>query len=211
MNSYKNWKHLAAFLFMAAVMASCAGTQFTTYSDYDRTANVRNYESFGIVDSLAASAGTNPILSNDFNRKRFVDAVSQQMVGRGFKESKQPEMQAVLKMRSRNRTQSNYMPSMSPWGMGWGMGGGYGRTYTTNYEEVLVSIDLRETASGRLLWQGVVGAKQEDYTKNPEKRIPAAISDLFMKFPDGRPKSNYDPMDNRSKPAKPVSQSGKAD
>jgi hypothetical protein len=109
-------------------------------------------------------------------------------------------MRAILKMRSRNRTQSNYMPAYSPWGVGWGMGGGYGNTYTTTYEEVLVAIDLREAATGRLLWQGVVGAKQEDFTNNAEKRIPAAISDLYMKFPDGRPSTR------KPGAGKPVSQ-----
>jgi hypothetical protein len=186
-------------------LASCGSNRFATYSDYDRSANVRNYETFAVADSLAASTGTNPILTNDFNRQRFVEAVKKEMVGRGYKESKEPEMVAILKMRSRNRTQSNYMPAYSPWGMGWGMGG-YGNTYTTSYEEVLVAVDLREVASGRLLWQGVVGAKQEDYTSKPEKRIPAAISDLFMRYPDGRPKAPYDPMNQPEKPAKPVSQ-----
>lgn len=194
-------KNILIYGALALATAACTGSRFATYSDYDRSMNVRNYESFNVIDSLAitaAGSSANPVLTNDFNRQRFVDAVRKQMVGRGYLESKDGQVHAILKMRSRNRTQSNYMPAYSPWGMGWYGGGygGYGNTYTTSYEEILIAVDLREAASGRLLWQGVVGARQEAFTRNPEKNIPNAISDLYRAYPDGRPKSSYDSMDS---------------
>ncbi|MNT61121.1 hypothetical protein D3C72_1987420 [compost metagenome] len=74
-------------------------------------------------------------------------------------------------------------------GMGWGWGGpwgggfGMGNTWTNNYNSGTIVIDIVDTKTQKLVWQGIGSGLSVDSPKSKQKQIPQIVADIMAKYP----------------------------
>ena len=175
-------------------LASCSTSRYTTYSDFDRAANIRNYESFALQDSMAANLNANPILTNDFNRARVLAAAKKQYLFSGLVESNDPDSKVAITIRNTSRTSNQAMP------MGGGIGFGYGynrfgNSMPVTVDEVQIALAMRSVLTGKLLWVGTVSGSMSSFQRKPEVFVDTALEQLFAKYPGRKTvRKKYDPV-----------------
>lgn len=157
---------------------SCVPTQ-QVFTDYDRSAHLSEYQTFGWADPVFIEARNNPLYYNELNDKRIKDAVAVQMQTRNYKYSDNPDLLIHYHIIIEDKTAVRTDP--------YGYYGPYWmRTQVDvyQYREGTLIIDLMDANNKNLLWRGWITS----FLKNqgPEK-MDASISDgvrkIFAEYP----------------------------
>jgi hypothetical protein len=180
-------KRRAAWIAAAAIgIAACA----TTYSpdisvDYDHTANLASYRTFGFTNQLGTDrAGYTTLVT-----KYFKDAVSREMEKRGYEyDEKDPDLLVNFYTNVREVSDVQRTPYMgySYFNYRYGLYGTwplYENAYPVTYKVGTVSVDIVDGEKMQLVWQGVAEGRitQEDL-KNQQQGIDAAVGEIFQRF-----------------------------
>ena len=162
-------------------------------TDYDKSVDFSQYMTFKFV---GWQEGTTDRL-NQLDAKKILTALTKELNGRGIlMDGSAPKMMMVLFLVVDDKTSTtaytNYTGGMG-YGMGrvgWGAGvGGMGMgqsttTYSENdYEVGTFVIDLYDSESKKLLWQGILKKNVTENTKKREKKINKAIAKLLKDYP----------------------------
>lgn len=169
---------LVAFGMLAA---SCSSLQVS--SDFDREANFASYKTY----AFTKEAQELPV--NDINRRRLIDAVSNELAAKGFTKSDQADVWIDLVVATQQKQSATATSSPGYYGAGYryGWGGGFSTTTINveNYVEGTIFVDMIDASKKQLVWQGrAVGTLNPD--ASPEKReanINSAIKQIFAKYP----------------------------
>jgi hypothetical protein len=180
-------KRHAAWIAAAAIaIAGCA----TTYSpdisvDYDHTANLASYRTFGFTNQLGTDrAGYTTLVT-----KYFKDAVSREMEKRGYEyDEKDPDLLVnfYTNVREVNDVQRTPYMGYSYFNYRYGLYGTwplYENAYPVTYKVGTVNVDIVDGEKMQLVWQGVAEGRitQEDL-KNQQQGIDAAVREIFQRF-----------------------------
>jgi hypothetical protein len=153
------------------VLGSCASS-YVVNSDYDRNVNFRTYATYQIVNDTEGKG--DPILNSSLNLNRINKAVNAEMQSRGYTVS-QTNPDLIIKyqtdVRDRQYTQ-NMNPGFGYWGW-WG-----NNTQTRTYEQARLIINLIDSKSNQLVWQGWSTGE----AKKPSKDQDAAIRDQVYRI-----------------------------
>jgi len=162
-------------------------------TDYDKSVDFSQYMTFKFI---GWQEGTTDRL-NQLDAKKILTALTKELNGRGIlMDESTPKMMMVLFLVVNDKTSTtaytNYTGGMG-YGMGrvgWGAGvGGMGMgqsttTYSENdYEVGTFVIDFYDSASKKLLWQGILKKNVTENTKKREKKITKAIAKLLKDYP----------------------------
>jgi hypothetical protein len=178
----------------ALLLSACSSSRFSTFSDFDRSASIRNYESFMLLDSMAANLNANPILTNDFNRSRVLAAARKQFLLSGLVESNDPDSRVTITIRNVNRTSNQAVPMGGGFGYGYGYNR-FGNSMPVTVEEVQIALAMRSALTGKLLWVGTVSGSISSFQRKPDVFIDAALEQLFSKYPGKKvARKKYDPV-----------------
>ncbi|MGK0494820.1 MAG: hypothetical protein ACJAU2_001201 [Maribacter sp.] len=165
-------------------------------SDYDEKANFSSYNSYAFYKT-----GIDKAQISDLDKKRILRAIETEMSTRGFIKSDNPDVLINIFTKEQERVDiynNNFgWGGMGGWGGfgGWGMGGlgwgpglgwgwGGGNFVSTSTEGSLY-IDLVDTKSKQLVWQGK-GEGTLANTKNiqkKEQRIKEFVSQIMEQYP----------------------------
>jgi hypothetical protein len=172
----KSIAKLSVLLLVLFLTACSPG--FVVHSDGDRRVNLRNYSTYQIVE--ATGKPQDPILDNQFNRERVENAIHHQLSNRNFEAvAENPELKVMFYSDRRDRQETQYTNSTSPWGWGFPRG----NTYTRSYTENTLIIDVVDAKTNKLVWQGWAAGEMERSMKNPEKVIAEKVRGIFNEFP----------------------------
>jgi Domain of unknown function (DUF4136) len=73
------------------------------------------------------------------------------------------------------------------WGWGWGWNGpGWATTYVHTYREGTTVVELTDTASEKVIWQGVSTGSVSDKPEKAARKISKVISEMFESYPSLR-------------------------
>ena len=166
---------------LGALAASCSSIQVS--SDFDRQAEFASYKTY----AFTKEAQELPI--NDLNRRRVIDAISNELAAKGFTKSDQADVWIDLQVKTQQKQSATTTSSPGYYGAGYryGWGGGFSTTTINveNYTEGTLFVDMIDASKKQLVWQGrAVGTLDPDAT--PEKReanINYAIKQIFTKYP----------------------------
>jgi hypothetical protein len=175
----------AAALAMAAC-ATTAGPDITV--DYDRSADLASYSTYGFPEELGTDrAGYSTLVTGYFK-----DAVNREMQRRGFVfDAEDPDLLVNFFSNVREVTDVRRSPSAS---FGYGY---YGYRYglygawpyydqdvdVVRYKVGTLNIDIVDGERMQLIWEGVAeGRITRDDMKNPRAAIDAAVAELFQRF-----------------------------
>jgi hypothetical protein len=174
-------KKIIPFMLALALTMSCSSTKVSM--DYDREANFASYKTYAFTPEA------NDLPVNDLNKKRIMDAVSEQLATKGFTKSDQPDVWIDLKLVAEKKQSATATSSPNYYGAGYryGWGGGFSTTTINvdNYVEGTLFVDMIDVSKKQLVWQGRA-VRTIDPDASAEKResnINYAVKQIFTKYP----------------------------
>ena len=170
------------FLLPVTAMVSCKPS-LTVSSDYDRTANFNNYKTYGMY-YLVTSQNINQL-----NEERIWNSIRTEMAKKGYiEDNKNPDLlvnaMTVIKDKkyiSATATGYGYGGIYRPYGY-WGAP----RSATIRAEEYKqgsLVIDVVDTKTNKLVWQGTGSAEFEKKPKNPDEVINTTVNKILVSLP----------------------------
>ena len=195
------------FLFLPLLalvfLNSCVSVR--VISDYDRQASFNDYKTYAYYKT-----GIDKAQISDLDKKRILTAIDTEMAAKGFVKSGQPDLLVSIFTKEREQVDVyNNNFGWGGWGWGWGgfggwgwggfynpwfwgpgwggWGGGFGPMVSTRTEGSLY-IDLIDTRSKELVWQGrgVGTLNNIDNIDKKEQRIRKFVSEILSEYPPER-------------------------
>lgn len=166
---------LAALVLL--VMSSC--TSVRVVSDYDTTASFDNYRSFAFF-----KPGVDKAQISDLDKKRILRAIDTELTAKGMIKSENPDL--LISIFTKERERVDVYNNNFGWGWGWNpwwWGGGFGNTVSSRTEGTLY-IDLIDTTTNELVWQGL-GTANISHLSVERKiaRIQEIVAKILEEFP----------------------------
>jgi len=165
----------------AAVVSACAsGPKIRV--DKDPAANMSAYKTFGYFDHLQTDRpGYSSLMTT-----RLKLATTQQLERLGYTyDEKSPQLRVnfLLKVADKTDLRSTDAPARVGRYVAWV--GNPGALETVDYKAGTLSIDLVDTHTNSLVWQGLAEGKvSEQAMKSPGPAIDAVVTSIFSNFPN---------------------------
>lgn len=170
-------------LLLLFVFTSCSTVRVA--SDYDRQANFNSYNSFAFY-----KPGIDKAKISDLDKKRILRAIETELTLKGMIKSESPDLLVSIFTKERERVDvynNNFGWGWGGWGWGgWGWGGNWGNTVSRSTEGSLY-LDLIDTKTNELVWQGIGTAPlrtRSDIDKK-EARIREIVREILAEYPPG--------------------------
>ncbi len=145
--------------------------------------NILQYRTFGFIEHPDTDKSGYTTLTTRYLK----DAVSREMLARGYTESDKPDLVINFTAGAKDRVESTPGPAIGVgygrWGWhGWG--GGYGGSDVRTVTEGSLTIDVVDHSKSALLWRGTAeGRLTKKAMQNPQAAIDAAVSAIFARYP----------------------------
>ncbi|MEJ1960189.1 MAG: DUF4136 domain-containing protein [Gammaproteobacteria bacterium] len=168
---------------LVALLAACAAKpQIRTQTA--PALDILKYQSFGFVEHPDTDKAGYTTLTTRFLK----DAVTREMLARGYTQSAQPDLLVNFTTGSRDKVEGDPWPDVGVgwgrWSRGWGWGGTFGGRDIRTVTEGSLTIDVVDQQHRELIWSGTakgnVTSKDEN---NPQPAIDKAVTAIFAKYP----------------------------
>lgn len=184
-------KSIALILFCVVAIEPAAAQ--VTY-DYDKEADFTTYKTY----SFGGWQENSEKLINDLDKKRIYDSFKAELDKRGMKYVAEDgdvviSFFLVVDAKTSTTAYTNYMGTGMGYGgryggyyrPGWGWGGGYSTTSYSekDYKQGTFVMDVYDTTSKKLIWQGVSKSTIKENANKREKSIPKGAKKLMKKYP----------------------------
>jgi hypothetical protein len=198
LNAFRHSFLFLLFAFAAVALFTGCSPSVKVRSDTDPGVNMRQYETYNFFSQMGIE-GEN---YSNLLGQHFRDAISREMNVRGYQQSDAPSLQVNVTIGSQEKVRVNtysdpylYGGYYGPYGYGglgspWGYGG---RTQTTvsQYTEANVYIDMIDSSTHRMVWQGVATFTVTDkMQKQLRETIQNTVSKVFEQFPVPAPETS---------------------
>ena len=184
----KKIKILGLPLLLLVFLTSCSSVR--VLSDYDQKTDFNSFTSYAFYKT-----GIDKAQISDLDKKRILRAIETEMGSRGFVKSENPDVLISIFTKEQERVDvynNNFgWGGAWGWGPGWGWGWGPGLGWGWGGNNVSVStqgslyIDLIDTKTNKLVWQGK-GEGTLANTNNvakKEERIKKFVSQILEQYP----------------------------
>lgn len=173
----KNLKFLPLLLVIIA-FTSCSTVRVAT--DYDRQANFGEYQSYAFY-----KPGIDKAQISDLDKKRILRAIDRGLSAKGMVKAENPQLLVSIFTKERERV--DVYNNNFGWGWGWNpwwFGGFYGPSVARSTEGSLY-IDLIDTKSNELVWQGIGSARliTSGNIDKKEQRIREIVDEILAEYP----------------------------
>jgi len=159
-------------VFAIALFAATTLRADKVRSDFDHSVNFSNFRTFMWIRE--------PVTNEPFAAERIRKSVNLQLTARGLRQVSEGADLAIganLASEEKHTWETYYS------GSGWGWGGGWATTTEKTYQVGTLSVELFDTRTKKLVWQGVA---VDTLSHRPEKRIRdnnKEIEKMFREFP----------------------------
>jgi hypothetical protein len=165
------------------VLAVSCGSTLKVTNDFDRNANFSSYKTFSVYSVKTTGS------VSQLNADRIVNAIKADLSGKGFK---YVESNGDLTINAITILKDKQSISASPnyYGYGglyrpYGYYGGMGNTSVTtySYKDGSLTIEMVDTKTTKMVWQGIGNKEIDKVSKDPDGAIKAAVSKILASFP----------------------------
>lgn len=169
-------KKLVIFSLAMATLGSIVScSPFNVRSDYAASADFNSYKTYKLrIDDLKL---------NDIDQDRVLNEISKQLQSKGLSVGENPGLIVNIKAKHKKVQDVQSYAPYGMWGGPWGWGMGAQRTWASNYTEGGLTIDLIDTKTQKLVWQGIGSGISVDSPKRKQKQIPEIISEIMANYP----------------------------
>jgi hypothetical protein len=168
------------FLLASILLIGCAPQQHI-FSDFDRSANIEEYRTFGWLAYKSAEEHSHPLYYNELNDKRIKTAVADQLEARGYQYN---ETKPELLIRYHIIIEDNTIVRTDPYGYYYSPYWVSTEVALFKYREGTLIIDLMDAETNSLIWRGwTTNFMKHESLENFDKNIKEAVFNIFTKFP----------------------------
>jgi hypothetical protein len=179
-------KKFLFFLPLAMILLLSSCVSIRVVADYDREADFNSYKTYAFYKT-----GIDKAQISDLDKKRILRAIEEEMAKRGFVKSERPDLLVSIFTKERERVDV-YNGAGWGWGPGWGYwnpwiwgGPGWGGSNVSTRTEGSLYIDLIDSSSKELVWQGrgVGTLNNIGNIDKKEARIREFVMQIMEKYP----------------------------
>lgn len=173
---------ISIFCLLALLIGACASTP-DVYTNVDRQADFGQFKTFGFFDPLATDRS-----GYETTESRYLKAaVEREMKLRDIRLAEDPDLRVNFFINTNEKVQSRSSPTAGAYygyrGARYGAWGGY-ETTIDQYTEGTLNIDIVDTRTNRLVWEGtIVGKVTDEVRNNLEAVADEAVREIFTRFP----------------------------
>ncbi|MDN3670695.1 DUF4136 domain-containing protein [Echinicola jeungdonensis] len=179
----KRLKIIIPFIFLTLIIVGCSVTS-SVVTDYDREANLREYQSYYWSDEFQLNKGQydEPLFYNTLIKKRLKTAIEEEMRARGYElDPENPDLlidsRVMVNQRSTSQNPYPISPYYNPYYYGY-----FGSQSSTMEKEGGIVVNLVDREERQLVWQGYVANVFQTETKDKQKEIREAIAKIFAAY-----------------------------
>lgn len=167
-------------LFLGFTLLSCSSVR--VFSDYDNSVDFNTYKTYAFF-----KPGIDEVEISDLDKKRILKAIAIELESKGLTKSETPELTINLAVKSSNDVYINQNNGFG-YGMGWGWGWGWGWPYNnmatiSSQTNGILFIDLIDTKTKQLVWQGKGKGYLSEYSKKRDERIQNFVTAILKNYP----------------------------
>ena len=148
------------------------------FSDFDNSVNFDNYKSFAFF-----KPGIEEVEISDLDKRRILKSIEQSLEEKNLVLSSNPDLLINISVKATDRVFIN--PNIS-WGWGWGWNPWM---FNSNFNSISTQtrgelfIDIIDSKSKLLVWQGKGYGGINEYMKNRDERINLFVSEILKNYP----------------------------
>src|SRR5262245_60167885 len=174
----------ACVLVLAGLPAACQSRPVVRTQSAPEL-DVLKYQTFGFIEHPDTDKSAYTTLTTRFLK----DAVTREMLARGYTQSEQPDLLVNFSVASKDKVESTAGPAIGVgygrWGWhNWGWGVGYDGSDVQTITEGSLTVDVVDQRHKALVWSGTAqGRLTEKRMDHPQAAIDEAVTAIFAKYP----------------------------
>jgi hypothetical protein len=159
---------------------SCSSVR--VFSDYDTAVDFKDYTTYAFF-----KPGIDEVEISDLDKKRILKAIEVELDGKQLTKSETPDLLINLAVKSSNDVYINqnngfgYGYGFRFWN-GWGLPNNNIATVSSQTNGMLF-IDLIDTKTKQLVWQGKGKGYISEYSKKRDERIQHFVTEILKNYP----------------------------
>ena len=159
---------------------SCSSVR--VFSDYDTAVDFKDYTTYAFF-----KPGIDEVEISDLDKKRILKAIEVELDGKQLTKSETPDLLINLAVKSSNDVYINqnngfgYGYGFRFWN-GWGLPNNNIATVSSQTNGMLF-IDLIDTKTKQLVWQGKGKGYISEYSKKRDERIQYFVTEILKNYP----------------------------
>tara|TARA_B100001559_G_scaffold289134_1_gene267291 strand:- start:461 stop:976 length:516 start_codon:yes stop_codon:yes gene_type:complete len=166
-------KYFSLFLFL--FLFSCSSIY--VINDHDTSVDFTSYKTFAYLKS-----GIDKAEISDLDKRRILKSIDLELESKGLNKSKNPDLLITFATNAKEKIYINTDYLYSNWHYNPYFFGSM-RPYPINKTEGTLYINLIDSKTKKLIWQGKGKGGLSDYIKNRDEKINAFVSEILNNFP----------------------------
>ena len=159
---------------------SCSSVR--VFSDYDTAVDFKNYTTYAFF-----KPGIDEVEISDLDKKRILKAIEVELDGKQLTKSETPDLLINLAVKSSNDVYINQNNGFG-YGYGFGFWNGWGLpnnniATVSSQTNGMLFIDLIDTKTKQLVWQGKGKGYISEYSKKRDERIQHFVTEILKNYP----------------------------
>jgi hypothetical protein len=153
---------------------SCSSVR--VFSDFDNSINFDNYKSFAFF-----KPGVEEVEISDLDKRRILKSIERSLEAKNLVLSSNPDLLINISVKATDRL---FINPNNGWGWGWNPW-----LYNSNFNSISTQtrgelfIDIIDSKSKLLVWQGKGYGGINEYMKNRDERINLFVSEILKNYP----------------------------
>jgi len=162
------------------IFISCSSVR--VFSDYDTAIDFKDYTTYAFF-----KPGIDEVEISDLDKKRILKAIEVELDGKQLTKSETPDLLINLAVKSSNDVYINQNNGFG-YGYGFGFWNGWGLpnnniATVSSQTNGMLFIDLIDTKTKQLVWQGKGKGYISEYSKKRDERIQYFVTEILKNYP----------------------------
>ena len=160
------------------ILGSCQSIRVA--ADYDTAIDFNQYKTFAFH-----KASIDKVEISDLDKRRILNAIDSTLTQKGFIKSQAPDILISIATKATEKVYVNQMNYGWGWGMGWNpyYFGSPNFSNVSTVIEGLLFIDIIDTKTQNLIWQGKGQGVLSENPHEKEKRIKDFVTQILAQYP----------------------------
>ena len=160
------------------IFISCSSVR--VFSDYDTAIDFKDYTTYAFF-----KPGIDEVEISDLDKKRILKAIEVELDEKQLTKSETPDLLINLAVKSSNDV---YINQNNGFGYGFGFWNGWGLpnnniATVSSQTNGMLFIDLIDTKTKQLVWQGKGKGYISEYSKKRDERIQYFVTEILKNYP----------------------------
>ena len=163
--------------FIGLFLNSCSSIK--VYSDFDSDIDFDKYQSFAFYKE-----GIDRVEISDIDKKRILKSIEKNFIKKGISINENPDLLINISTKSSENIYIDTNPYYSPYGPGWYPYNGRNfRRIPYSTSEGILYIDIIDTESKQLVWQGKGIGILSSQKKNKDEIVEEYVNKILAAYP----------------------------